>query len=215
VSSSVVSSLDAPSNVDLSLTFSSTSTLDYFSRYYYKVSSTDKYGIESAASKYKSIQLSNNQASSSILIKWGEAKNANGYRIYRSTSSVFGANSLLATVSGAESTNFWDKGSPVIAGAPLTAPELKYSSTITSFYDGSDLALSLGAAPIKDNVDDNYFEGQINMLHIYKTNLSSSRVSRNFEINKKKFPSIGLVGTGEGSTTTSSTGASGASGGGY
>ena len=55
------------------------------------------------------------------------------------------------------------------------------------------------------------------MLHIYKTNLSSSRVSRNFEINKKKFPSIGLVGTGEGTTTTSSTstGASGASGGGY
>jgi hypothetical protein len=215
VSSSVVYSLDAPSNVDLSLTFSGASTLDYFSRYYYKVSSTDKYGIESAASKYKSIQLGRIETSSSILVKWGEATNANGYKIYRSTSSVFGANSLLATVSGNESTNFWDKGSPVVAGTPLTDPESKYSSTITSFYDGSDLALSLGSAPIKDNVNDNYFEGQINMLHIYKTNLSSSRVSRNFEINKKKFPSIGLVGTGEGSITTSSTGASGASGGGY
>ncbi len=215
VSSSVVSSLDAPSNIDLSLTFSGASTLNYFSRYYYKVSSTDKYGIESVASKYKSIQLSNNQASSSVLIKWGKAGNANGYKIYRSTSSVFGASSLLATVSGSESTSFWDKGSPVTSGIPLTAPELKYSSTMTSFYDGNDLALSLGSAPIKDNVDDNYFEGQINMLHIYKTNLSNSRVSRNFEINKKKFPSVGLVGTGEGSMTTSSTGASGASGGGY
>jgi hypothetical protein len=88
---------------------------------------------------------------------------------------------------------------------------------MTSFYDGDDLALSLGSAPIKDNASDNYFEGQINMLHIYKTNLSNSRISRNFEINKKKFSSIGLVGTGEGATTTSSTstGAGSASGGGY
>jgi len=120
----------------------------------------------------------------------------------------------LATVSGSESTNFWDKGYPVVSGIPLTTPELKYSSTMTSFYDGDDLALSLGSAPIKDNASDNYFEGQINMLHIYKTNLSNSRISRNFEINKKKFPSIGLiiglVGTGEG-TTTSSASASGAS----
>ena len=216
VDSTVISSLKAPSNTDLSLTFSSTSTLDYFSRYYYKVSSTDKYGIESAASEYKSIQLGNNQVSSSILIEWDEVANANGYRIYRSTSSVFGANSLLATTSGNKSTKFRDEGSPVISGIPLTTPELKYSSTMASFYDGSDLALSLGSAPIKDNVNDNYFEGQINMLHIYKTNLSNYRVSRNFEINKKKFPSIGLVGTGEGATTTSSTstGAGGASGGG-
>ncbi|HIN40000.1 MAG TPA: hypothetical protein EYM84_06985 [Flavobacteriales bacterium] len=217
VTNTVVSSLNAPSNIDLSLTFSSTSTLDSFSRYYYKASSTDKYGIESAASKYKSIQLGNMETSSSVLVKWGEVTNANGYKIYRSTSSVFEANSLLATVSGSKSTSFWDKGSPVVSGAPLAAPELKYSSTMTSFYDGSDLALSLGSAPIEDNVNDNYFEGQISMLHIYKTNLSSSRVSRNFEINKKKFPSIGLVGTGEGSMATSSTstGASGASGGGY
>jgi hypothetical protein len=216
VSSSVISSLGAPSNVDLSLMFSSASTLDYFSRYYYKVSSTDKYGIESAASEYKSIQLGDNQASSSILITWGKVENANGYKIYRSTFSVFGAGSLLATISGNKSTNFRDEGSPVISGAPLAVSELKYSSTMTSFYDGNDLALSLGAAPIKDNVNDNYFEGQIDMLHIYKTNLSSSRISRNFEINKKKFSSIGLVGTGEGTTTTSSasTGTGSASGGG-
>jgi hypothetical protein len=48
------------------------------------------------------------------------------------------------------------------------------------------------------------------MMHLYKTNLSSSQIRRNFEINKKKFSSIGLVGTGEG-TTTSSASASGAS----
>ena len=211
VSSTVISSLNAPDDITLNLGFSDLSTLDPFSRYYYKISSIDKYKIESAASDYKSIQVGNNAAFSSILIKWDEVENSNGYKIYRSTSSVFETNSLLATISGSETTSFWDRGSPVISGSPLETSESKYSDAMVSFYDGSDMAFSLGSAPIENNTNDNYFEGQIHMLHIYKTNLSSSQINRNFEINKKKFPSIGLVGTDEGTTTTSSAPAGGAS----
>ena len=121
------------------------------------------------------------------------------------------ADSLLTTVSGSGSTSFWDRGTSVVSGSPLITSGLKYSPTMSSFYDGADLALSLGSAPITNNTDNNYFEGKINMMHLYKTNLSSSQIRRNFEINKKKFSSIGLVGTGEGATMTSSGSASGAS----
>jgi len=210
VSSTIISSLNAPNNIALSSGHSGVSTLDPFSRYYYKISSMDKYQFESAASDNKSIQIGNNAAFSSVLIKWEGVANSNGYKIYRSTSSVFEANSLLATISGSETTIFWDRGTSVVAGFPPVTSESKYSDAITSFYDGDDMALSLGSAPIKNNTDNNYFEGQIHMLHIYKTNLSSSQINRNFEINKKKFSSIGLVGTGEG-TTTSSVSASSAS----
>jgi hypothetical protein len=216
VDSTIISSLNTPANINLSLGYFGSSTLDAFSRYYYKVSSLDKYGIESAASEYKSIQLGRIETSSSVLIKWDEVVNSNGYKVYRSDSSIFKANSLLTTVSGSESTSFWDRGTSVVSGSPLITSESKYSSTMTSFYDGNDLALSLGSAPITNNTDNNYFEGQIHMLHIYKTNLSSSQISRNFEINKKKFPSIGLVGTGEGAATASSASpGAGASVGGY
>jgi hypothetical protein len=211
VSSTIISSLNAPNDIALSSGYSGVSTLDPFSRYYYKISSMDKYQFESAASDNKSIQIGNNAAFSSVLIKWEGVANSNGYKIYRSTSSVFEANSLLATVSGSETTIFWDRGTSVVAGSPPVTSESKYSDAITSFYDGNDMALSLGSAPIKNNTDNNYFEGQIHMLHIYKTNLSSSQINRNFEINKKKFSSIGLVGTGERAATTSSALASGAS----
>ena len=204
VSSAVISSLNAPDDITLSLGHSRSSTLDAYSRYYYKISSIDKYKLESAASNYKSIQVGSNVSFSSVLIKWEEIANSNGYKIYRSTSSVFGANSLLATISGSETTIFWDRGTPVVSGSPPVTSESKYSDTMASFYDGNDMALSLGSAPIEDNTDNNYFEGQINMMHVYKTNLSSSQISRNFEINKKKFSSIGLVGTGERATATSS-----------
>ena len=214
VSSTVISSLNAPDDITLNLGQSSLSTLGANSRYYYKISSIDKYKLESAASNYKSIKVGDNVAFSSVFIKWEKIANSNGYKIYRSPSSVFGVNSLLATISGNKTTHFWDRGTPVVSGLPLATSELKYSDTMASFYDGNDMALSLGSAPIEDNTDNNYFEGQINMMHVYKTNLSSSQISRNFEINKKKFSSIGLVGTGEGTTATSSasTGASGVSG---
>jgi hypothetical protein len=210
VNSTTISSLDAPDNITLSSGYSGSSTLDPFSRYYYKISSIDKYGLESAASGHESFQVGGNAAFSSVLIKWEKVLNSNGYKIYRSTSSVFEANSLLATVSGSETTIFWDRGTSVVSSSPLVTSESKYSDTMVSFYDGNDMALSLGSAPIENNIDNNYFEGQIHMLHIYKTNLSSSQISRNFEINKKKFSSIGLVGTGEGATTSSAS-ASGAS----
>jgi hypothetical protein len=211
VSSTVIPSLNAPDDIDLSLASSGeSSTLDSFSRYYYKVSSLDKYGTESVASKYKAIQLGRIETFYSILIKWDKVANSNGYKVYRSNSSIFEANSLLTTVSGSGSTSFWDRGTPVVSGSPLITSGLKYSPTMSSFYDGTDLALSLGSAPITDNTDNNYFEGQINMIHLYKTNLSSSQIRRNFEINKKKFSSIGLVGTGEGAAISSAS-ASGAS----
>jgi len=144
VDSTIISSLNTPANINLSLGYFGSSTLDAFSRYYYKVSSLDKYGIESAASKYKSIQLGRIETSSSVLIKWDEVVNSNGYKVYRSDSSIFKANSLLTTVSGSESTSFWDRGTSVVSGSPLITSESKYSSTMTSFYDGNDLALSLG-----------------------------------------------------------------------
>ncbi len=149
----------------------------------YKVSAYNENG-ESAASGLKKVIT--NKQNSAISVSWSNIKEAKGFYVYKSLSSIseFSEGSLLIKTMnpfyGEDSTDlisFKDDNSIILKeGSPKSISTFsKYKINNTDFFDGSDLKGSIGDFPQLDKTTTNTnLEGKI-----YKTALYSKTFSRN------------------------------------
>ena len=145
---------------------------------FYCISSFDGVG-ESKASNI--ISAASDPIKKSIKLSWPIVENAFGYYLYRSGSPVFGNFSLLAELNGKNVLSFTDENNQTKTGFPKTAPKysLNYNENITSIVDSSISRVCFGNYPLSNNTL-NYFEGYIYRIALYKIQLSSTQVNRNY-----------------------------------
>ena len=148
----------------------------------YKVSSYNENG-ESASTNNKKIFITNPRVG--VYLNWMNVPDAKSFYIYKSVNTLnkFGNISLLAKVpnaffGGAEELmlNFKDDGSGALSsGSPKSGGAYsKYTLKNTTFYDGSDLKLSIGGFPVTSQTEEKtYSEGKIYKVSVYKKALSS------------------------------------------
>ena len=145
---------------------------------FYCISSFDGSG-ESKASNI--ISAASDPVKKAIKLSWPIVENAFGYYLYRSGSPVFGNFSLLAELNGKNVLSFTDENNQTKTGFPKTAAKysLNYNENITSIVDSSVARVCFGNYPLSNNTL-NYFEGYIYRIALYKIQLSSTQVNRNY-----------------------------------
>jgi hypothetical protein len=145
---------------------------------FYCISSFDGAG-ESKASNI--ISAASDPIKKSIKLSWPIVGDAFGYYLYRSGSPVFGNFSLLAELNSKNILSFIDENNQTKTGFPKTAPKysLNYNENVTSIVDSSISRICFGNYPVSNNTL-NYFEGYIYRIALYKIQLSSAQVNRNY-----------------------------------
>jgi len=145
---------------------------------FYCISSFDGAG-ESRASNI--ISAASDPIKKSIQLSWPIVDNAFGYYLYRSGSPVFGNFSLLAELNSKNILSFIDENNQTKTGFPKTAAKynLNYNKNITSIVDNPVSKVCFGNYPLSNNTV-NYFEGRIYRIALYKIQLSSAQVNRNY-----------------------------------
>jgi hypothetical protein len=182
----------------------------------YKVSSYDDSG-ESAATRNVKLLVSSSSLSG-VLLSWGNVPEAKGFYVYKSINAlnIFNKASFLSDLSNpffgqttSSSINFKDDGTiPVSLGSPNSKPAYStYQAGSSSFYDGSDLKVSIGGYPQANKNQKTYAEGKIYKFSFYEKSLDSHQVlysyvrgSRDFKNNKANYNfSISAGASGGGS----------------
>jgi hypothetical protein len=149
----------------------------------YKVSSYNEDG-ESASTDNRKVFISGSKLG--VLLNWLNVSNAKSFFIYKSVNILnkFSNISLLANVPnpffGGEPDamiSFKDDGSAALSsGSPKSSSAYsKYTLKNTTFYDGTNLKLSIGDYPITDDkIEETHSQGKIYKVSVYKKALSSS-----------------------------------------
>ncbi len=224
--SSTMSEILPPANVRLNLFPSNSSKLAVGNILAYRISSYNADG-ESMASALKTIYVkSTNQA---VRITWSNVRDAFAFSVYKSVNYVgseMSNKSLLSFVGNpnfdnATSTNitYEDDGTVLTGtGRPKPKPDFdKYDALNTSFYDGSDLKLSIGDYPRRaptlvtgeSLIEKTGAEGKIYQVSVYNRSLSSGDVLNNY------IQSLSSFNVGSSSADYSFSASSGTSTGGY
>ena len=212
--SSVLSTLLPPSSIKVNL-FPSLISNDSFknaSIIVYKVASFNNDG-ESAASLPQSVYMGRNRNNSGVRVSWPNVPEASFFIVYRSINNLnFDSSaSFLATVSNppfnAEvptEISFQDDGSLNLKeGRPKTKAQFdKYKPTNNSFYDGSDLKLTIGDYPMNPNyaVDGSEIitktnsDGKIYQVSVYNKTLNPSDVVNNYLQSSRSFDTTNNAG---------------------
>ena len=149
----------------------------------YKVSSYNEDG-ESASTANRKVFIPGSKLG--VLLNWLNVPNAKSFYVYKSVSILnkFSNISLLANVPnpffGVEPEamiSFRDDGTGVLSsGSPKSSSAYsKYTLKSTTFYDGTNLKLSIGDYPVAgDKTEETYSQGKIYKVSVYKKALSSS-----------------------------------------
>ena len=145
---------------------------------FYCISSYDPNG-ESARSEI--VGAPSDDIKNSIRLNWRQIEGANGYYIYRSYSSSFGPQSLIANINNQRINYFIDNNFQTSAGYPKTTPiySFEYEPNALNFVDDANAKVCFGDYPITTNVP-NYFEGYIYRIAIYKSTISAIQAFRNY-----------------------------------
>lgn len=149
----------------------------------YKVSSYNEDG-ESASTNNRKVFITSPRVG--VLLNWLNVADAKSFYVYKSVNVLneFSNVSLLARVPNPffggeanEMISFKDDGSAALSsGFPKSSSAYsKYTLKNTTFYDGTDLKLSIGGYPTASATSEKtYSEGKIYKVSVYKKALSPS-----------------------------------------
>lgn len=145
---------------------------------FYCVSAYDSYG-ESKASAIISVPV--DSVRKSIQLSWQTVDNANGYYLYRSTASSFGAYSLVYDTRSQITNSFVDENAQLKLGSPKLAAVYQYSfdPDIINLVDDQNAAICFGHYPLISRLP-YYFEGYIYRVSIYSSKFSPQQVNKNY-----------------------------------
>jgi len=162
----------------------------------YKVSSYNEDG-ESASSVNRKVFVVSSTVG--ILLNWLNVTSAKSFYIYKSENTLnkFSNISLLAKMPNpffggdpSAMITFKDDGSAALgSGSPKSGSAYsKYSLKNTTFYDGSDLKLSIGDYPVSyGKTEATHCDGKIYKISVYKKALSSSDALSSYIQGSKDF----------------------------
>ena len=223
--SSTVSVLSPPSGVKLS-SYPSISSNDTFlnaATIAYKISSLNQDG-ESQASKQKNIYVGINRKNFGVKVSWSNVPEASSFLVYRSINNLnFDSDNSLVSVFtnpnfGLPSTSqvsYEDSGNTALStGKPKDKSTFdKYRTNNVTFYDGSDLKLTIGDYPINSKQKKTNSDGKIYQVSVYKKALSLDEVKNNYIQSSRNFNST--TNTGNYEFSASAGASTGGYGGGY
>lgn len=223
--SSIVSVLSPPSGVKLS-SYPSISSNDTFlnaATIAYKISSLNQDG-ESQASKQKNIYVGINRKNFGVKVSWSNVPEASSFLVYRSINNLnFDSDNSLVSVFtnpnfGLPSTSqvsYEDNGNTALStGKPKDKSTFdKYRTNNVTFYDGSDLKLTIGDYPINSKQKKTNSDGKIYQVSVYKKALNLDEVKNNYIQSSKNFNTTTNTGNYEFSASAGTS--TGGYGGGY
>ena len=223
--SSIVSVLSPPSGVKLS-SYPSISSNDTFlnaATIAYKISSLNQDG-ESQASKQKNIYVGINRKNFGVKVSWSNVPEASSFLVYRSINNLnFDSDNSLVSVFtnpnfGLPSTSqvsYEDSGNTALStGKPKDKSTFdKYRTNNVTFYDGSDLKLTIGDYPINSKQKKTNSDGKIYQVSVYKKALNLDEVKNNYIQSSKNFNTTTNTGNYEFSASAGTS--TGGYGGGY
>ena len=224
-SSSAVSVLGPPSELRLSMypSISSNNTFSNAANIAYKVSSLNQDG-ESQASAQKNIYVGARRKNFGVRLSWLNVPEATSFLVYRSINNLnFDSDNSLVSVFanpnfGLPSTSqvsYEDSGNTALTtGKPKNKSTFdKYRINNATFYDGSDLKLSIGDYPMSSNVKKTNSDGKIYQVSVYKKTLSAEEVESNYIQSSRSFNTT--TNTGDYQFSASAGISTGGYGGGY
>jgi len=223
--SSAISVLRPPTGIKISSypAVSSNNIFSNASTIAYKVSSLNQNG-ESQASKQKNIYVGLNRKNFGVKISWLNVPEASSFLIYRSINNLnFDSDNSLVSVFanpnfGLPSTSqvsYEDNGNiPLSTGKPKDKSTFdKYRTSNTTFYDGSDLKLTIGDYPVNSKQNKTNSDGKIYQVSVYKKALSLDEVKNNYIQSSRSFNTT--TNTGDYQFSASAGTSTGGYGGGY
>lgn len=120
-------------------------TLTDTQAYFWVITATNANG-ETVKSNEKTLTIS--APNQTAVLSWAAVPNATGYKIYRGTSAgVYGASSLLTTISSGSTLTYNDTGTATGAGQPVS-PSTAIGDTVVIDREGSRLKYGLNQSTI-------------------------------------------------------------------
>ena len=182
----IISILDAPNNFSFNNIRSSTGNIGLSGNTGFQNTNTNFYCISAYDSNGESkassaISAVSDPLKKSIQLSWAAVNNAVGYYIYRSSSPIFGASSLLADINSKTILNYTDENFQLRPGFPKSTAKYiyNYNKNVNSLVDSSSARTCFGNYPLS-SLSLNHFEGYIYRAGIYNVKLTEQQVYRNY-----------------------------------